>query len=129
MQVVCKCKPSLFAYPPPVTQEAAAAAAKVPTAVLSTTARARDKAKKKEKKKAETATAAPASAPGAPVGHVGFPAARHRRSNMHGLRFKSRQQAVACAWLGLAGEGSCAAAAVLWQGGCTLQASQVMDAQ
>ncbi len=67
-QVVSKCKPSLFAYPPPVTQEAATAAAKVPTAVLSTTARARDKAKKKEKKneKAEAAAEAPAGAPGAP---------------------------------------------------------------
>ncbi|CAL8468543.1 g8083 [Coccomyxa elongata] len=54
MQVVCKCKPSLFAYPPPVTQETASTAAKVPTAVLSTTARAREKAKKKEaEKKAE----------------------------------------------------------------------------
>ena len=68
MQVVCKCKPSLFAYPPPVTQEAAAAAAKVPTAVLSTTARARDKAKKKEKKKAEASPAPPATAPGAHAG-------------------------------------------------------------
>ncbi|KAK9844017.1 hypothetical protein WJX81_001983 [Elliptochloris bilobata] len=63
--VVCKCKPSLFAYPPPVTQEAAAAAAKVPTAVLSTSVRARDKAKKKEKKKAEATADAPVDAPAA----------------------------------------------------------------
>lgn len=49
--MVCKCKPSLFAYPLPVTQETASAAAKVPTAVLSTTARAREKAKKKEAEK------------------------------------------------------------------------------
>lgn len=81
MQVLCKCKPSLFAYPPPVTQEAAAAAAKVPTAVLSTTARARDKAKKKEKKKAEAAPAAPASAPGAPISPAWLPArVRGRRT-------------------------------------------------
>ncbi len=49
--MVCKCKPSLFAYPSAVTQEAASTAAKVPTAVLSTTARAREKAKKKEAEK------------------------------------------------------------------------------
>jgi 26S proteasome regulatory subunit N2 len=47
-QVDCKCRPSLFAYPPHVRQEASAAAAKLPTAVLSTTARARDKARRKE---------------------------------------------------------------------------------
>ena len=47
-QVVCGCRPSLFAYPPPITQEASAAAAKLPTAVLSTTARARERAKRKE---------------------------------------------------------------------------------
>jgi 26S proteasome regulatory subunit N2 len=62
-QVVCKCKPSLFAYPSAVTQETASAAAKVPTAVLSTTARAREKAKKKEAEKSvKTEGDKPASA-------------------------------------------------------------------
>ena len=61
--MVCKCKPSLFAYPSAVTQETASAAAKVPTAVLSTTARAREKAKKKEAEKSvKTEGDKPASA-------------------------------------------------------------------
>ena len=51
LQVVCNSKPSQFAYPPPVTSETKDSAVKVPTAVLSTTARAKDKAKKKEAEK------------------------------------------------------------------------------
>lgn len=46
------CKPSLFAYPTPITQEASTQVSKVPTAVLSTTVRARHKAKSKEAAKA-----------------------------------------------------------------------------
>ena len=42
----------MFAYPPPVTTETKDTGAKVPTAVLSTTAKAKDKAKKKEAEKA-----------------------------------------------------------------------------
>ena len=73
--MVCKCKPSLFAYPPPVTQETASTAAKVPTAVLSTTARAREKAKKKEaEKKADGDKPASASdAAGLPLAPLGLP--------------------------------------------------------
>jgi 26S proteasome regulatory subunit N2 len=48
-EVTCNCKPSLFAYPPPVTAETKEKGPAVPTAVLSTTARAKDKARKKEK--------------------------------------------------------------------------------
>lgn len=51
VQVVCKCKPSLFAYPKPVTAEASKVAVKVPTAVLSTTAR--HKKREADKKAAE----------------------------------------------------------------------------
>ena len=52
MQVTSDCAPSRFAYPPPVTTEAKDTGAKVPKAVLSTTAKAKDKAKKKEAEKA-----------------------------------------------------------------------------
>ena len=52
MQVTSDCPSSLFAYPPPVTTEAKDTGAKVPKAVLSTTAKAKDKAKKKEAEKA-----------------------------------------------------------------------------
>lgn len=52
MQVTSDCAPSMFAYPPPVTTETKDTGAKVPTAVLSTTAKAKDKAKKKEAEKA-----------------------------------------------------------------------------
>ncbi|WVZ94493.1 hypothetical protein U9M48_040380 [Paspalum notatum var. saurae] len=52
-------KPSLFDYPKPTTQQAATASAKVPTAILSTYAKAKSRAKKdaesKAKEKAETA--------------------------------------------------------------------------
>ena len=127
MQVVCKCKPSLFAYPPPVTQEAAAAAAKVPTAVLSTTARARDKAKKKEKKKAEAAPAPPANAPGA---HAGFVPTRVVRCQtcmaLHGTRFSKHLRVLAgyCRFFhGSVGEAS------LCEVGCILLLSQVRNEQ
>lgn len=53
MQVTAKCKPSAFAYPQPLAEETNAAASKVPTAVLSTTARARERAKKREKPNAK----------------------------------------------------------------------------
>ena len=42
----------MFAYPPPVTTETKDTGAKVPKAVLSTTAKAKDKAKKKDAEKA-----------------------------------------------------------------------------
>ena len=53
-QVLCKCKPSLFAYPKPVTAESNKVAVKVNKAVLSTTVRAkRREADKKALEKAE----------------------------------------------------------------------------
>lgn len=54
--MVCKCKPSLFAYPKPVTAESNKVAVKMPTAVLSTTARA--KKREADKKAAEKADGA-----------------------------------------------------------------------
>lgn len=54
-QVICHCKPSLFAYPPKLTTESHKESVKMAAAVLSTTAR---KARKKEaaaKKSAEKA--------------------------------------------------------------------------
>ena len=51
VQVNVKCKPSLFAYPPAVTEESSAAVSKVPTAVLSTTVRARERAAKRRQDK------------------------------------------------------------------------------
>ena len=47
MQVDVKCKASQFAYPPPTTNEGSTQASKLPTAVLSTTNRAKQKAKQK----------------------------------------------------------------------------------
>ena len=47
----CNCKPSLFAYPVPVAVEDRKTAEKMPTAVLSTTARAKARAAKKAKEK------------------------------------------------------------------------------
>ena len=70
MQVTVNCKPSLFAYPAPITQEASTQVAKVPTAVLSTTARARQKAKKKE------AASAKAGGPSGERKHAKSPAAK-----------------------------------------------------
>ena len=53
-QVACKCKPSLFAYPKPVTAESSKVAVKVNKAVLSTTVRAKKReADKKAAEKAE----------------------------------------------------------------------------
>ncbi|KAL0034615.1 hypothetical protein WJX79_010540 [Trebouxia sp. C0005] len=52
LQVTSDCSPSMFAYPPPVTTETKDTGAKVPKAVLSTTAKAKDKAKKKDAEKA-----------------------------------------------------------------------------
>ena len=51
-QVTSDCAPSMFAYLPPVMTETKDTGAKVPKAVLSTTAKAKDKAKKKEAEKA-----------------------------------------------------------------------------
>lgn len=48
LQVDVNCKASQFAYPPPTTSEASTQASKVPTAVLSTTKRAKQKAKQKQ---------------------------------------------------------------------------------
>ncbi len=47
LPLVCAAKPSQFAYPQPVTQETSKEVAKVPQAVLSTTAKARERARKK----------------------------------------------------------------------------------
>ena len=62
VQVVCKCKASLFAYPKPVTAESNKVAVKVPTAVLSTTARA--KKREADKKAAEKPEGGSADAAG-----------------------------------------------------------------
>ena len=48
LQVQAKCKPSLFAYPAPVTEEAATAVSRLPTAVLSTTAKAKERAQRRQ---------------------------------------------------------------------------------
>ncbi|GAX76891.1 hypothetical protein CEUSTIGMA_g4337.t1 [Chlamydomonas eustigma] len=53
-QVECTCKPSIFAYPSPINVEKKEEASKVPTAVLSTTAKAKERAKKKEAEKKGT---------------------------------------------------------------------------
>ena len=47
-QVQAKCKPSLFAYPAPVTEEATTAVSRLPTAVLSTTAKAKERAQRRQ---------------------------------------------------------------------------------
>lgn len=52
---VCTAKPSAFAYPPPVSTEDKKSKDKIPTAVLSTTARAKARAAKKEKKESTDA--------------------------------------------------------------------------
>ena len=71
VQVLAKCKASQFAYPPPITQEVSAQVTKVPTAVLSTTARARVKARQKEAQK-EAAQAAKEPAAGTKSGAHAF---------------------------------------------------------
>jgi hypothetical protein len=59
------CKPSVHAYPQPLTAEKKGAVSKVPTAVLSTTTRAKERARKKEAAKtAGGATTAAAAAAG-----------------------------------------------------------------
>lgn len=63
-QLTSNCKPSTFAYPPPVTVEAVKETKKVPTAVLSTTAKAKKRQRKKEADKAKSeggAAAGPSS--------------------------------------------------------------------
>ncbi|KAF8073149.1 RPN2B [Scenedesmus sp. PABB004] len=54
-QLLCAARPSLFAYAPPVTQEASKEVAKVAKAVLSTTAKAHERQKKKDAEKAAAA--------------------------------------------------------------------------
>eukprot|EP00898_Chlorokybus_atmophyticus_P004570 jgi/Chlat1/5113/Chrsp33S05124 len=54
-EVTCHSKPSLFAYPLPVTAPTTTAASKAPAAVLSTTARAKARAKKEAEKAAKEA--------------------------------------------------------------------------
>ncbi|GMH41090.1 hypothetical protein BSKO_09000 [Bryopsis sp. KO-2023] len=49
--ILCECKKSLYAYPVPVTEETSQQTAKLPTAVLSTTVRAKERARKKEQEK------------------------------------------------------------------------------
>ncbi|KAI8467935.1 MAG: 26S proteasome regulatory subunit [Monoraphidium minutum] len=51
VDVCIAARPSLFAYPPPLTVEASKEVAKVEKAVLSTTAKARERARKKEAEK------------------------------------------------------------------------------
>ena len=56
MQVISRCRPSLYAYPGPESAEAATSRTTVPVAVLSTTARARERAQRKAASKASRAT-------------------------------------------------------------------------
>ncbi|KAF6257926.1 26S proteasome regulatory complex [Scenedesmus sp. NREL 46B-D3] len=51
VELACNARPSLFAYPPPVTTETSKEVAKVEKAVLSTTAKARERQKKKDAEK------------------------------------------------------------------------------
>ncbi|KAL8026545.1 hypothetical protein ABFX02_14G035400 [Erythranthe guttata] len=60
-------KPSLFEYPKPTTVPTTASAVKLPTAVLSTSVRAKARATKKEAEKASTEKAEPNSAKGKTV--------------------------------------------------------------
>lgn len=53
-EITCDCKKSLFAYPVPVTEETSQVTTKIPTAVLSTTARAKERARQKEQEKKKT---------------------------------------------------------------------------
>lgn len=53
-EITCDCKKSLFAYPVPVMEETSQVTAKIPTAVLSTTARAKERARQKEQEKKKT---------------------------------------------------------------------------
>ncbi|EFJ47427.1 26S proteasome regulatory complex [Volvox carteri f. nagariensis] len=54
----CNCKPSIFAYPPPLTAELKETKSKVPTAVLSTTAKAAERQRKKAAEKEKAAAGA-----------------------------------------------------------------------
>ena len=63
-QVRANCRPSMFAYPAPVTEESSATVAKLPTAVLSTTARARERAKRRTQDKSGRRVRAPTSGEG-----------------------------------------------------------------
>ncbi|KAG1657731.1 hypothetical protein FOA52_011993 [Chlamydomonas sp. UWO 241] len=66
MAVECACRPSVFAYPVPTTAEKKEEVSKVPTAVLSTTAKAKERARKKEEqKKAAQGGGSSAAAPAA----------------------------------------------------------------
>eukprot|EP00195_Chlamydomonas_chlamydogama_P008069 CAMPEP_0202901100 /NCGR_PEP_ID=MMETSP1392-20130828/13237_1 /ASSEMBLY_ACC=CAM_ASM_000868 /TAXON_ID=225041 /ORGANISM="Chlamydomonas chlamydogama, Strain SAG 11-48b" /LENGTH=1014 /DNA_ID=CAMNT_0049587599 /DNA_START=141 /DNA_END=3185 /DNA_ORIENTATION=+ len=47
----CNCRPSLFAYPAPLTTEKKEEVSKLPTAILSTTAKAKERARKKDAEK------------------------------------------------------------------------------
>lgn len=51
VELLCNCKPSTYAYPPPVTTESTKEVAKVEKAVLSTTAKAKERQKKKDAEK------------------------------------------------------------------------------
>ena len=48
VQVLAKCKASLFAYPAPVTEEATTTVSRLPTAVLSTTVKAKERAQRRQ---------------------------------------------------------------------------------
>ncbi|PNW70631.1 hypothetical protein CHLRE_17g727950v5 [Chlamydomonas reinhardtii] len=61
----CNCKPSIFAYPPPLTTEVKEAKAKVPTAILSTTAKAAERQRKKAAEKEKATGGAGTSTSGA----------------------------------------------------------------
>jgi len=62
---VSHAKPSLFEYPKPITVTTTTSAVKLPTAVLSTSARAKARASKKEAEKANVEKAAEESSSGA----------------------------------------------------------------
>mmetsp|Transcript_45917 Transcript_45917/g.85735 ORF Transcript_45917/g.85735 Transcript_45917/m.85735 type:complete len:1044 (+) Transcript_45917:91-3222(+) len=60
--VTSQCRPSMFAYPPPITPGANQQVAKAPTAILSTTAKARAKAKRDASKEAKGVDTKPSTA-------------------------------------------------------------------
>lgn len=63
-EILCSSRKSLFAYPNPLIEEVSERAGKkIPTAVLSTTGRAKERAKKKEQDKKSTKDAGPSTAP------------------------------------------------------------------
>ncbi|GLC33568.1 hypothetical protein PLESTF_001799400 [Pleodorina starrii] len=96
----CGCKPSIFAYPPPLAAEIKETKSKVPTAVLSTTAKAAERQRKKaaEKEKAAGgASAAPAAAAAAPAAEAAGGAEAAAKPAAEGDKMETDDAAAAAA--------------------------------